>query len=155
MKFLQRRRNKQRSNSNDSANDDDSYRLLKRSPSDDSAIQANNSRAITASSRRGGDASSSIVDSLVDATKKCNRIVVDNCTVCTDYMDKQVQYEVMQQAASAATSSLRRTSEQASSGTFDIKRAMMCGAEEQYHEVADLAATMFDEQSVVESVISR
>merc|ERR1740130_1697271 len=44
------------------------------------------------------------VDSLVGATKKCNSLVLDYCSMCTGYMDKQVQYEVMQQSYQAMAS---------------------------------------------------
>lgn len=95
------------------------------------------------------DSSVSVVDSIVDTTKKTSSWVVDYCSMCTEYMDKQVQYEIMAQrfqgAAEAASSSLRP------SGTFDIQGAI--GAcHQNFDDIKATAAGMFDEQSVVDSV---
>ena len=95
------------------------------------------------------DSSVSVVDSMVDTTKKTSSWVVDYCSMCTEYMDKQVQYEIMAQrfqgAAEAASSTLRP------SATFDIQGAI--GAcHQNFDDIKATAASMFDEQSVVDSV---
>ena len=95
------------------------------------------------------DSSVSVVDSLVGTSKKTSSWVVDYCSMCTEYMDKQVQYEIMAQrfqgAAEAASSSLRPA------GTFDIQRAI--GAcHQNFDGIKRTAASMFDEESVVDSV---
>ena len=113
--------------------------------------------------RNSNDSSSSsiVVDSLVDVSKICNTWVVEYCTMCTNYMDKQVQYEttgiVMSQyvnnAANKATSLLSR---RPSAGTFDLQGSLAgyanCHIGNTTDNVRDM---MFDEESVVESVISR
>ena len=98
------------------------------------------------------DSNTSVVDSMVDATKKSTSWVVDTCSMCTEYMDKQVQYEIMSQrfqgAAEAASASLRP------SGTFDLQSAV--GAcHQNFDDIKATAAMMFDEESVVESVDHR
>ena len=121
--------------------DDEIHRMIERRNSDDSS-------------------SSSIVDSLVDVSKICNTWVVEYCTMCTNYMDKQVQYEtntgiVMSQyvnnAANKATSLLSRPA-----GTFDLQGSLAgyanCHIGNTTDNVRDM---MFDEESVVESIISR
>lgn len=93
----------------------------------------------------------SVVDSMVTATKRCNTWVVDYCAMCTEYMDKQVQHEIMSarfQEAADAASNLRNT------GTFDLQGAV--GAcHQNFDDIAATAAMMFDEESVVESVDGR
>ena len=95
------------------------------------------------------DSSGSVVDSMVDATKRSTSWVVENCGMCTQYVDRQVQYEIMAQrfqgAAHAATSSLRP------SGTFDIEAAV-AACHQNFDDIKATAAMMFDEDSVVESV---
>ena len=130
-------------NDNDDDDDDDEiHRMIERRNSDDSS-----------------SSSSIVVDSLVDVSKKCNTWVVEYCTMCTNYMDKQVQYEsgiIMSQyvnnAANKATSLLSRPS----AGTFDLQGSLAgyanCHNGNTTDNVRDM---MFDEESVVESVISR
>jgi len=122
-------------------NDDDSYRLIQRMSSDDSAIDhhsrrntTNTSAALTASER------SSVVDSLVGASKTGTRLAMEYCTGCTKYMDQQVQYEVMQQTYHSATAAAATSSAAVSS---------------HHTSITDMASQLFDEQSVVASVTSR
>jgi len=103
------------------------------------------------------DSSASVVDSMVTATKRCNTWVVDYCTMCTEYMDKQVQYEIM----SARFQDLTRnntvgtgSTSASTSTTFDLQGAV--GAcHQNFDDIAATAAMMFDEESVVESVDGR
>ena len=120
--------------------DDDSYRLIQRMSSDDSAIYNHSSRNTNPSAALTASERSSVVDSLVGASKTGTRLAMEYCTGCTKYMDQQVQYEVMQQtfqATAAATSS---------SAT---------GSSHQHNSITDMASQLFDEQSVVASVTSR
>ncbi|OEU08609.1 hypothetical protein FRACYDRAFT_249500 [Fragilariopsis cylindrus CCMP1102] len=124
-------------NCNDNDDDDEIHRMIERRNSDDSS-------------------SSSIVDSLVDVSKICNTWVVEYCTMCTNYMDKQVQYEttgIMSQyvnnAANKATSLLSRPA-----GTFDLQGSL-AGYANCHGNTDNVRDMMFDEESVVESVISR
>jgi hypothetical protein len=94
----------------------------------------------------------SVVDTMVDASKKSSSWVVDYCSMCTEYMDKQVQYEMMAskfqgaaEAAQAATATLRPK------GSFDLQTAV--GAcHQNFDDIKATAKMMFDEESVVESV---
>jgi hypothetical protein len=121
-------------NCNDNNDDDEMYRMIERRHSDESSSSSD----------------SSIVDSLVDVSKKCNTWVVEYCTMCTNYMDKQVQYEVMSQATTRGTTALSAIY-QRPAGTFDLQGSL-AGYANCHHDVRDI---MFDEESVVESVISR
>ena len=86
-----------------------------------------------------------VVDSMVGASKNCSSWVVDSCGMCTDYMDKQVQYEMMAQRFQDTANSLK------SSGTFDIHKAV-ASCQSNFDDIKATAAMMFDEESVVESV---
>lgn len=110
------------------------------------------------------------VDNLVGATKKCNSLVLTYCSMCTGYMDKQVQYEVMQQSYQAMASDAAKatataasmfqfppssnagtaSSNSSSTMTFDFAN---CNYYD--HEVQDMATEMFDEDSVVDSISMR
>ena len=122
-------------------NDDDSYRLIQRMSSDDSAIYNHSSRNTNPSAALTASERSSVVDSLVGASKTGTRLAMEYCTGCTKYMDQQVQYEVMQQtfqATAAVTTSSAAT-----------------GSSHQHNSITDMASQLFDEQSVVASVTSR
>lgn len=119
-------------NNDDDENDDEQHRMIERRGSSESSTD------------------SSIVDSMVDVSKKCNTWVVEYCTMCTNYMDKQVQYEVMSQATTRGTTALSAIY-QRPAGTFDLQGSL-AGYANCHHDVRDI---MFDEESVVESVISR
>lgn len=101
------------------------------------------------------DSGTSVVDSLVDASKKSSTWAVDYCGLCTNYMDKQVQYEIMaQRFQGAAASAAEAASSLRPSGTFDLQAAV--GAcHQNFDDIKATAAMMFDEESVVESVVSR
>lgn len=98
---------------------------------------------------RRNNSNASVADNLVDASKRTSSWVVDSCGLCTNYMDKQVQYEIMSQriqgAAEAATAAIRP------SGTFDIQGAI-ASCHQNFDDIKATAASMFDEQSVVDSV---
>lgn len=47
--------------------------------------------------KNSNTSSTSVVDTIVDASKKSSSWIVDVCGICTGYMDKQVQYELMAQ----------------------------------------------------------
>jgi len=101
---------------------------------------------------------------MVDATKKSTSFVLKHCSMCTDYMEKQVQYEVMssqyQTAANVATAAYDRVNaaydqvRMPSSGTFDLEGAIRASMHN-FDDVAKMASTMFDEDSVVDSVEAR
>ena len=76
----------------------------------------------------------SVVDTMVKATKRSTSWVV-NSGIFTDYMDRQVRYEIIQTASSSSLSP---------SNTFDYQNVD--------DDIKATAAIMFDEQSVVESV---
>ena len=81
----------------------------------------------------------SFAELVVKAAAVCNRMIVENCSLCTLYCDKQVQYEtaVMERYVTGdALSDLFRTLET-------------------NPEVQEYRERLFDEQSVVESVSSR
>lgn len=94
-----------------------------------------------------GDASA-VVDSLVDANKTCSSWVINSCGFCTEYMDKQVQYEMMAQRFQDTARSFKPT------GTFDIQKAV-ASCQSNFDDIKATAAMMFDEESVVESVDHR
>ena len=99
------------------------------------------------------DSNTSVVDNMVNASKKSSSWIIESCGMCTGYMDKQVQYEIMSQrfqgATEAASSSLRSTA-----ATFNIQAAV--GAcHQNFDDIKTTAAMMFDEESVVESVDMR
>lgn len=94
---------------------------------------------------RRNDSNSSVVDTMVDATKKSSSWVISYCGMCTNYMDKQVQYEIMAQRFQGAAEAVRP------SGTFDLQGAI--GAcHQNFDDIKATAASLFDEQSVVDSV---
>jgi hypothetical protein len=99
------------------------------------------------------DSNTSVVDNMVNASKKSSSWIVESCGMCTEYMDKQVQYEIMSQrfqgAAQAASSSLRSTG-----ANFDI-HAAVGACHQNFDDIKATAAMMFDEESVVESVDMR
>lgn len=81
----------------------------------------------------------SFAELVVKAATACNRMIVENCSMCTLYCDKQVQYEtaVMERyVTGAALTDLFRT--------LDADQ-----------EVEEFREKLFDEQSVVQSVSSR
>ena len=85
------------------------------------------------------EAKGSFAEMVVKAATACNRMIIENCSLCTLYCDKQVQYEaaVMERYVTGdALTDLFRTLE-----TNPVV--------EEYRE------RLFDEQSVVESVSSR
>ncbi|VEU34163.1 unnamed protein product [Pseudo-nitzschia multistriata] len=88
---------------------------------------------------------SAVVDSMVGASKNCSSWVVGYCGMCTDYMDKQVQYEIMAQRFQETANNLKPT------GTFDIQKAM-ASCHSNFDDIKATAARMFDEDSVVESI---
>jgi hypothetical protein len=78
-----------------------------------------------------------VVDTIVNAATICNSLVSEYCSLCTFYLDRQVQYEL-------------------TSSTF------LGGSSLETHErrkvagdVAEVAMMLFDEESVVASVSSR
>jgi len=104
------------------------------------------------------------VDSLVGATKKCNSLVLDYCSMCTGYMDKQVQYEVMQQSYQAMASDAAKATAVASAflipsssnnGTSSGSTFDFANCNYYDNEVHEMASHMFDEDSVVDSVSIR
>mmetsp|Transcript_5904 Transcript_5904/g.12821 ORF Transcript_5904/g.12821 Transcript_5904/m.12821 type:complete len:120 (+) Transcript_5904:214-573(+) len=87
-----------------------------------------------------------VVDSMVGASKNCSSWIVDSCGMCTGYMDKQVQYEMMAQRFQDTANSLK-----SSGTTFDIQKAV-ASCQSNFDDIKATAAMMFDEESVVESV---
>eukprot|EP00537_Pseudo-nitzschia_pungens_P011294 CAMPEP_0172382542 /NCGR_PEP_ID=MMETSP1061-20121228/498_1 /TAXON_ID=37318 /ORGANISM="Pseudo-nitzschia pungens, Strain cf. pungens" /LENGTH=143 /DNA_ID=CAMNT_0013110465 /DNA_START=81 /DNA_END=513 /DNA_ORIENTATION=- len=88
---------------------------------------------------------SAVVDTMVGATKNCSSWIVDYCGMCTEYMDKQVQYEMMAQRFQDTANSLKPAE------TFDIQKAV-ASCRTNFEDIKVTAAMMFDEESVVESV---
>eukprot|EP00934_Nitzschia_sp_Nitz4_P001603 Nitzschia sp. Nitz4//scaffold108_size72880//48831//49172//NITZ4_005821-RA/size72880-processed-gene-0.40-mRNA-1//1//CDS//3329532687//1603//frame0 len=83
----------------------------------------------------------SVADLVVQAAVTANRLITENCGLCTLYCDKQVQYEssAMEQYVTAGAG-LEQLFEQVDSASPQV---------EEYREM------LFDEESVVTSVSSR
>jgi hypothetical protein len=81
----------------------------------------------------------SFAELVVKAAAACNKIIVENCSVCTLYCDKQVQYEtaVMERYVTGAA-------------LTDLFRTLDADP-----DVEEFREKLFDEQSVVQSVSSR
>ena len=94
---------------------------------------------------RRSNSNTSVVDSIVDASKRSSTWAVNYCSICTNYMDKQVQYEIMSQQLQGAADAIRPA------GTFDIQGAI-ASCQQNFDDIKATAAGMFDEQSVVDSV---
>jgi len=108
------------------------------------------------------------VDNLVGATKKCNSLVLTYCSMCTGYMDKQVQYEVMQQSYQAMASDAAKatataasmfqfppSSNAGSSNSSSVMTFDFANCNYYDNDVQDMATEMFDEDSVVDSISTR
>jgi hypothetical protein len=93
-----------------------------------------------------GRSTGSIVDTVVETAKVCNSLVLEYCSLCTVYIDKQVQYELI--SGGGRFDSLMMPSSKA----FDLNDAYR---EEYFRHTGDSDTRMFDEDSVVESVNSR
>jgi hypothetical protein len=81
----------------------------------------------------------SFAELVVKAAAACNRMIVENCSLCTLYCDKQVQYETAVMERYVTGQALA-----------DLFRTL-----ETNPEVEEYRERLFDEQSVVESVNSR
>jgi len=81
----------------------------------------------------------SFAELVVKAAAACNRMIIENCSVCTLYCDKQVQYETAAMERYVTGGALADLFQ-----TFDVNA-----------EVKEYKDRLFDEQSVVESVSSR
>lgn len=81
----------------------------------------------------------SFAELVVKAAAACNRMILENCSVCTLYCDKQVQYEtaVMERYVTGGA-------------LTDLFRSL-----DKTVEVEEYRGMLFDEQSVVQSVTSR
>ena len=81
----------------------------------------------------------SLAEVVVQAATACNKLITENCGVCTLYCDKQVQYEaaVMEQYVTGNALS-------------NVFRSL-----DQRPELKEYKDMLFDEQSVVQSVSSR
>ena len=85
---------------------------------------------------------SSVVDTIVNAAQVCNSLVSEYCGLCTFYIDKQVQYELISSAArEPVVMQMPTSTEEYFAGRRKAAR--------------DVARQLFDEESVVESVTSR
>jgi hypothetical protein len=97
---------------------------------------------------------SQVVDTIVNAAQICNSLVAEYCGLCTFYIDKQVQYELISNTTANVLPS-------ASLSTFDLHAEYYLGHQNHQHspraarDVAEAARMLFDEESVVESVSSR
>jgi hypothetical protein len=80
----------------------------------------------------------SLMETMVKAATTCNKILLENCGLCTIYCDKQVQYEWMQDQY--RLSQLLQKTDPNPLNNQEVKL---------YQDF------LFDEQSVVESVSSR
>lgn len=80
----------------------------------------------------------SLMETMVKAATTCNKILLENCGLCTIYCDKQVQYEWMQDQY--RLSQLLQKPDPNPLNNREVKL---------YQDF------LFDEQSVVESVSSR
>ena len=84
----------------------------------------------------------SFAELVVKAAAACNRMLIENCSVCTLYCDKQVQYE---------TTSAVMERYVTGSALTDLFRSLEAADQ----QVDEFRGKLFDEQSVVESVSSR
>jgi hypothetical protein len=80
----------------------------------------------------------SLMETMVKAATTCNKLLLENCGLCTIYCDKQVQYEWMQDQY--RLNHLFQKTDLNPATNQEVK---------QYQEF------LFDEQSVVQSVNSR
>jgi hypothetical protein len=97
------------------------------------------------------NSSSQVVDTIVNAAQVCNSLMSEYCGLCTFYIDKQVQYELISSAA-------REPAVSFPSGTFDLQSEDYFGVGGRRVAARDVAAAammLFDEESVVDSVASR
>jgi hypothetical protein len=91
---------------------------------------------------------SQLVDTIINAATVCNSLMSDYCGLCTFYLDRQVQYELITKTALVLPSS-----------TFDGEHEE-CSVGSQRRQmrlrnVTEAAMMLFDEESVVASVSSR
>mmetsp|Transcript_15258 Transcript_15258/g.24736 ORF Transcript_15258/g.24736 Transcript_15258/m.24736 type:complete len:173 (-) Transcript_15258:195-713(-) len=141
--------------------DEHAYRIH----SDDEGVHHHHHELVE---RRNGSGIS-VVDSIVQAASICNSLVTEYCGLCTVYIDKQVQYELLGGTAAAATSAAaadttrKQYTTTLPSSVLDLQHYYFsdmyyCGATGRDQAMRDLSAAasmLFDEDSVVESVSSR
>jgi hypothetical protein len=99
-----------------------------------------------------------VVDTIVNAASICNSLVTEYCGLCTFYIDKQVQYELI--AGSNASHAGFITDSYLPSSTFQLQHheeyfGTMDGRQRAVRDVNQAASMLFDEDSVVESISSR
>jgi hypothetical protein len=108
---------------------------------------ATSTTTTTTTQRRSG--SGSIVDTVVETAKICNSLVLDYCTLCTVYIDKQVQYELI----TGSVFNMPPTD------TTPTGTGMMMNPDDVDYYYGQCGVgmdhRMFDEDSVVDSVQSR
>lgn len=86
-----------------------------------------------------------MVDTVVETAKLCNSLVLEYCSLCTLYIDKQVQYELITGGGGHRLDDLLPYHPLAREGDNNV---VVGGS-------PPSAMMMFDEESVVESVNSR
>lgn len=87
---------------------------------------------VTTTNSRG---ESSMTELVVRAASLCNKVIVEKCGMCTVYCDEQIQYEALAQDFHNTTQT----------SIFDL-----------YHQEVETARNfLFDEDSVVDSIIER
>ena len=84
----------------------------------------------------------SFAELVVRAATACNKMILENCSICTLYCDKQVQYETAVMERYVTGNGL--------SDLTDLFRRL-----EDDQGVEEYREKLFDEQSVVQSVSSR
>jgi hypothetical protein len=88
-----------------------------------------------------------LVDTIVNAATICNTLVTEYCGLCTLYLDRQVQYELISSASVLPSSTFDYEDKECSVGIQGRPKAA--------RDVAEVAMMLFDEESVVASVSSR
>jgi hypothetical protein len=99
-------------------------------------------------SKRNNRNQNQVVDTIVNAATICNSLVSEYCGLCTFYLDRQVQYELITSASVLPLSSFDFDQKEGRLGSQGQQKAS-CG------DVTEVAMMLFDEESVVASVSSR
>jgi hypothetical protein len=88
-----------------------------------------------------------VVDTIINAATVCNSLMSEYCGLCTFYLDRQVQYELITSGLVLPSSTFDGDHEEWSVGI--LRRQMVP------RDVTEAAMMLFDEESVVASVSSR
>jgi aldehyde:ferredoxin oxidoreductase len=107
-------------------------------------MQQQGSQAEEQESHRHLAGRASLLETVVSAASVVNKVLTENCGLCTVYCDQQVNYENwVQQQYHVSTLSMNHLFEKMNPNIYFE------------HEVKQYQDYLFDEQSVLESVASR